>query len=183
MSPATALGGISQERFTGVSWTIIPHKPYCGKWLDTHTMSLMWFCIRTKLFFRQKSVWRFDLMWWPAYTGVIVRPSQSEAVIYLDISRTFWPRTTTFYRTSILVGSTTTLDMTSLAALGWQLSKFKKRSKMPPLTALGGIFQELFKLNFTGISWTIIPTNEPDVTSVAVSGWQQKAIKYCTEVH
>ena len=74
----------------------------------------------------------------------------------------------------------------SLATSGWQLSKFFfKRLKMPPLTPFGGIFQEWFKQgsrNFTHMLWTIGPTNMPHMTSLALSGRLQNAIKYRTKV-
>ena len=50
-----------------------------------------------------------------------------------------------FSGTFIPVGSTTTLDMTSLSTSGWQLLQFKKWSRMPPTTVSGGISGERFK--------------------------------------
>ena len=75
--------------------------------------------------------------------------------------------------------------MTSLATSGQKLLTFDKRPKIGPLMASGGISRERFKQdskNFTGISWTISPTNLQDMTSPAFSGWLENAIKYCTKV-
>ena len=77
-------------------------------------------------------------------------------------------------------------DMTTLATSGWQLSEcLKKRSKMPPQTALGGISRERFKRgsrNLTRLSRTTAPINLPQMTSLAVFGRLKNAIKYCTKV-
>ena len=54
-----------------------------------------------------------------------------------------------------------------------------KPSKIPPPTALRGISRERFKLgswNFTLLSRTTGPTNLPEMTSLAASGWLQNVI-------
>ena len=79
------------------------------------------------------------------------------------------------------ISRSTVPDMTSLFTSGWQLSKFKKRPKMPPQTASGGISREKFMLgspNFTWLSGITWPTNLPDMTSLVTSSRQQNAIKY-----
>ena len=61
----------------------------------------------------------------------------------------------------------------------------KKRSELPPPTALGGISRERFEQrsqNFTRLSWKIGPTNLLHLTSLAVSGWLHNAMRYCTKV-
>ena len=76
-------------------------------------------------------------------------------------------------RTSMPADSTDLLDMTSPATSGRHLWKFRKRSKVPPPTALGWISGEQFKRgsrNFTHFSGTASLTNLPDMTSVAASG-------------
>ena len=58
-------------------------------------------------------------------------------------------------------------------------------SKMPPRTASGGISRERFKRgspNFTRLSGTTVPTNQPDMTPLITSGRLQNSIKYCTKV-
>ena len=90
-----------------------------------------------------------------------------------------------FTRTSTPVRSITTPDMTSLTTSSWQLSKFKKRSKMSSQTASCEIPRERFKRgspNFTRLSGTTGPTNLSDMIPLAASGWRQNAIKYCTTV-
>ena len=81
-----------------------------------------------------------------------------------------------------------TPDMTSLATLSWQLWSLKKLSKshLRRLQIEFWIFQERFEQgsrHFAGLSWTIGPTNLPDMTLPAVSNRLQNAIKYCTKVH
>ena len=61
----------------------------------------------------------------------------------------------------------------------------KKRSKLPPLMALGRISGHRFKRGsqtFTHISGTANLTNLPDMSSLAAFGRLQNAIKYCTKV-
>ena len=75
--------------------------------------------------------------------------------------------------------------MTSLTTSGWQLPKFKKRSKMLPQAALGGISRERFKQetpNFAQLSETTGPTNHSDMTSLVASSQLQNAIKHYTKV-
>ena len=78
-----------------------------------------------------------------------------------------------------------TTPVTSLTTSDWQLSKFKKQSKMPPQTASGRISRERFKRespNFRRLSGTNGPTNLWDMTSLVASGRLQNAIKYWTNV-
>ena len=80
--------------------------------------------------------------------------------------------------------STTTLDTTSLTTSSWQLSKFKKRSKMLPPMACQ-ISRERLKpgsRKFYKLIGDSRSTNLQDMTSLAVSGWLPDAIKYCTKV-
>ena len=72
--------------------------------------------------------------------------------------------------------------MTPLAASGWQLSKLKDRSKMPPRTASDGIYREHFvpgPPKFESLSETFGPINLPDITSPVAFGGMQNATKYC----
>ena len=93
------------------------------------------------------------------------RPVSSSSFIRHKVRQSYISRTVdievqNFTRTFTPVGSKTTPVMTSLPTSGWQLSKFKKRSKMPPSTDSGGICRERFKwgpANSTRLSWTIGP--------------------------
>ena len=92
------------------------------------------------------------------------------------ISKTIWPIITKFdmyIHTDVLNSH----NMTSLATTsGWQLSKFKKPSKIPPPPASGGISRERYKQglpNFTHLSGTTGPTNLPHVKI-----WYQVPFKY-----
>ena len=99
------------------------------------------------------------------------------------ISRTVWPKITQFY-TDIHFDQPyihTGYDITNYNSR--QLLR-KKTAKMLLPTTAGGISREGFKRgsrNFTGLSGTIGLTNLPDMTSLAISGWLQNAIKYCTK--
>ena len=81
----------------------------------------------------------------------------------------------------ILVRSTTTPYIKSLATSGWQLSKFKSDRKCR-LDGFGPISRERFLTKFYKLNETMTLTNVPDVTSLAVSGRLQNGIKYCTKL-
>ena len=66
----------------------------------------------------------------------------------------------------------------------FNFKKLKKRLKMPPQTASGGISREMFRSgspNFTRLSGTTGATNLFDMTSLVPSGRPQNASKYCTK--
>ena len=132
--------------------------------------------LHVKSFKRQNALteWRF----WHITTGSVGhRSSQSEAVVYIENGLA--------QNHQILHGhpywSTTTPDMTSLLPV-----RSYRRSKMPPPWASGVISRERFKRgshNFTCLSWTTGLPNVPDMTSLAISGRLQNAIKYCRKMH
>ena len=101
-----------------------------------------------------------------------------------NILRTVWPRITIFYvdiHTDI-VYSRTGYDV--IISFRSEVT-VKKRSKLPPPTASGGISQEWFKLrsrNFTHLLMTIGLTNLPDTTPLTSPSRLRNAIKYCTKL-
>ena len=70
-------------------------------------------------------------------------------------------------------------------ALAARIVERQKRSKIPLATDGGRISQKPFKRgsrNLTKLLWTIVPTNLPDMTLLAVSGHLKNSTKYCTNM-
>ena len=126
--------------------------------------------------FRRKAVRRFALVPQGLSAGVVRRPSQSETVVYLENGLTQHHQ---FYMDVL---TELFYIHTEYDVINYFRSEIftKKLSKMPHMTASGGIFQERFKSasqNLTRLLGTIDPTNLPDMTSLAVSGQLQNAFK------
>ena len=130
--------------------------------------------------------WRFGLMGWPAYAGVVrpsVRPSVTKWGSRISRER-FDLGSPNFTGSSIPINSTAKSEITLVTISGLKLSQ-KKTAENATSHDFESNFSRTIQRglpNFTRLSGTIGLTNVTDMTPLAASGRLQNAIKYSTKV-
>ena len=125
--------------------------------------------------FKQNATWRFGLMWWTVYAGV-VRPTVRHKVRQSYFSRTVWPEITEFYKHPYWSGDRAYLH-TRYDVTNCFMSEVIDDWKMAENDTSDG-----FKMESPNFAHTSIPTywtaiQGRPVMALATSSWQLSKLK------